>query len=561
MCGIGGIIYKNGGHPNVLDLEKMQKALSTRGPDGHGLYTDKSVGLVHTRLSIIDSEGGHQPMLDDKKRVIVFNGEIYNYIEIREQLKEKYQFKTQSDTETILALYDVYGLDFINHLRGMYAIALYDSSMETLIIARDPFGIKPLYICNTPHFTAFASEPKALLASGLAHEYLDIDILRSVVRGNYIKGSVTPYSSIERLGVGEMIVFERGQKISTSTRTSISNDAPRSEDEASALINLEKCLMDSVNVHCRSDVGYGVFLSGGVDSSTVMQILSKLNKGRTDIKSYTAYFDIDGASDERDYARAVANATGAQFHDVPFGQDDFFKLLPHIAAYMDDPVADYAILPTWKLASVAAQEQKVILSGEGGDELFGGYGRYRKRWWKNWRKSKPKSSLCSPNWSELQCAQAQDIAEYLPNDLLIKLDTCLMAHGLEGRTPFLDKVVSDFAFTLPDRLKLQGSTGKYLLKKWLDKELPIAKPFRKKQGFTVPVGYWMTSDAKNISDVLIHNQFVQDLLNKDDLSLIPKLMATPKSATQCWPILYLTLWLVGKTGQLNQGNIVEVIDG
>jgi asparagine synthase (glutamine-hydrolysing) len=357
-----------------------------------------------------------------------------------------------------------------------------------------------------------------------------------------------------------MIVFEQGHKKSFSNRSFISANAPRAETEATALINLEKCLMDSVNIHCRSDVGYGIFLSGGVDSSTIMQILSKLNKDRTDIKSYTAFFDSDTVSDERDYARAVAYATGASFHEVPFGQDDFFKLLPAIASYMDDPVADYAILPTWKLASVAAEEQKVILSGEGGDELFGGYGRYRKRWWKDWRKAKPKSASVSSNWTDLQCSQAQDIAEYLPNDLLIKLDTCLMAHGLEGRTPFLDKAVSEFAFTLPNNLKLQKGNGKYLLKKWLDNELPIVKPFRKKRGFTVPVGNWISSDAKNISDVLVHNQFVQELLGKDDLNLIPKLMATPKSATQCWPILYLTLWHAGKTGQLNQGNVLEVIN-
>jgi asparagine synthase (glutamine-hydrolysing) len=561
MCGIGGIIYKNTKEPNVSELESMRRSLSKRGPDGHGIYTDKSVGLVHTRLSIIDSEGGHQPMKNDNNHVIVFNGEIYNYIEIRQSLKDKYNFKTESDTETILALYAVYGLDFVNHLLGMYAFALYDSASETIVIARDPFGIKPLYITDNANYFAFASEPKALISSGLSSPNLDFDVLRSVVRGNYVKGTYTPYPSIQRLNPGEMIVFEQGQKKSFSNRSFISRDAPRTETEASALINLEKCLMDSVNIHCRSDVGYGVFLSGGVDSSTIMQILSKLNKDRTDIKSYTAYFDSDTVSDERNYARAVAHATGASFHEVPFGQDDFFKLLPAIASYMDDPVADYAILPTWKLASVAAEEQKVILSGEGGDELFGGYGRYRKRWWKNWRKPKPKSSLCSPNWSDLQCSQAQDIAEYLPNDLLIKLDTCLMAHGLEGRTPFLDKAVSEFAFNLPDKLKLQGSTGKYLLKKWLDKELPIANPFRKKRGFTVPVGNWLSSDAKNISDVLIHNQFVQELLGKDDLNLIPKLMDTPKSATQCWPILYLTLWHAGKTGKLNQGNIVETIDG
>ena len=558
MCGIGGVFVKNGGQPHQAALDKMRIALSYRGPDGHGVFTDKSVGLVHTRLSIIDSEGGHQPMSDHKGRILVFNGEIYNYVEIRQSLKDSYPFKTRSDTETILALYDAYGDNFVDHLRGMYAIALYDAPNNKMIIARDPFGIKPLYITESSSHVAFASEPKALIQSGYASEFLDIHALRSVVAQNYIGGPYTPYPSIQRLEPGEKIIFEHGVQVASSIRPSISTNPPRVDNEDTALLHLEKNLIESVDMHCRSDVGYGVFLSGGVDSSTIMQVLSMLGDRGHDIKSYTAYFDVEGSADERAYAKAVADATHAQYREVSFGRNDFVTLLPQIAAYMDDPVADYAILPTWKLAAVAAEEQKVVLCGEGGDELFGGYGRYRKRWWKDWRK-KNKTITPSPHWSYLQREQAQDIAEYLPNDLLIKLDTCLMAHGLEGRTPFLDMGMSDFAFTLPDEFKLQGKTGKYILKKWLATKLPVAEPFRKKQGFTVPVGEWIAADAKNLSDIMVQHPLLTELLTKADLDLLPKLLPTPEGAKQCWPLVYLALWHTGKQKNSYAPNIAETL--
>lgn len=543
MCGIGGIYSFEQHQPDKDRLDKMAVALSKRGPDGHGTFVDDTVGLVHTRLAIIDTAGGHQPMSNAMGVTIVFNGEIYNYKEIRENLKNHYPFQTQSDTETILALYDRYGLDFISYLRGMYAFALYDSRTKRCIIARDPFGIKPLYYTRTSQYIAFASEPKALLQSELADNQLDMDALRSVVRGHYIHGVDTPFPSIERFPEGGVLVIEPDGNLSASKMPAISDNAPRDLSESVALENLDTILKDSVSMHCRSDVGYGVFLSGGVDSSTILQTLSALNGSLNDIHTYTAYFDVAGAADEREYAASAARHCGTQHHEIAVTSADFFTMLPKIAAYMDDPVADYAILPTWKLAEVASQQQKVVLCGEGGDELFGGYSRYRTRWWKALRqKKKQNTSTASPLWSRLQQAQAKDIADYLPHDLLIKLDTCLMAHGLEGRTPFLDKVVADFAFTLPDNLKLRGRDGKYIVKKYLSERLPSIQPFRKKQGFTVPVGAWMASDAQNITDMLMNNDFIRELLNAQDVALLPKLLPNEKGAKQCWPLLYLAFW-------------------
>lgn len=546
MCGIGGFIYKNDNVSAPAALERMKTALGKRGPDGAGIYADGPVAFVHTRLAIIDPAGGQQPITDSKGRVLVFNGEIYNYLELRQSLSAQYQFKTYSDSETILAAYDAYGLNFINHLRGMYAFALYDTAQNRVILARDPFGIKPLYVCETAECLAYASEPKALIAAGVASADINMKILRSVLADNYSKGTDTPYPSVKRMEPGEMRVIENGRTVSATSKSYLQADPPFDRDDDVALIQLESVFLDSVDVHCRSDVGYGVFLSGGVDSSAIMAALAQ-RMNMEHIHTYTAYFDTPEAADERQYARAVLEQTGAQGTEVIFGAEDFKNLLPAIAAYMDDPVADYAILPTWKLASVAAREQKVVLCGEGGDELFAGYGRYRSRPWKDWRGFFAHLGENYPAaWTSLQRRQARDIDGYLPCDLLIKLDTCLMAHGLEGRTPFLDSEVANFAFSLPDRLKLEGKDGKFLLKQWLNQKIPEAQPFRKKQGFTVPVGQWMAEDAARLAPLLTQNPFVRELLSRSEIRNIPARLSTPEGAKSLWSLLYLTLWHMGK---------------
>lgn len=556
MSGIGGVFIKNSGHPHQAALDKMVGALSFRGPDGYGIFTDRSVGLVQSRLNITDLTNNQQPMIDAKGRALVFNGEIYNYQDIRQSLKDIYPFKTRSDTETILALYDIYGLDFIDHLRGMYAIALYDPAKELLVIARDPFGIKPLYITEMPSHIAFASEPKALIQSGYASDALDIQVLRDVVTQNYIGGLDTPYPAIQRLQPGEAVVYERGVKISSSLRPAIAHNPPRIEDEATALLHLEKTLLDSIDAHCGSDLDYGVLLSGDVSSAAIMQVLSMLADHGKTVKSYTPYFDVADSDTERDYARAVATATNFQYQEVPFGKQDFVTLLPQIAAYMDDPIADLSILPTWKLGAVAAAEQKFILSSDGANELFGGHDRYRKNWWAQWGKPKPSPKH---HWSHIQNEQAKDIADYLPNNVLNKLDSCLMAHGLEGRTPFLDKVMSDFVFTLPDALKIQGRSGNYLLKKWLNSKLPAIKPPQKKKSAVIPIGEWISADAENLSDIMVHHPLLIELLTKSDLALLPKLMPTPEGAKQCWPLVYLALWHTGKQKKAYAPDIAETL--
>lgn len=553
MCGIAGIFVKDKHQADVsaAALHSLRDSLVTRGPDGAGIYTSKNVGFVHTRLSVIDVEQGAQPLEDSSGCVVVFNGEIYNYLELREQLAPQYDFRTHSDTEVILALYRYYGPNFVEHLRGMYAVALYDPGLQRLILTRDPFGIKPLYISESVSELSFASEIKALIRLGRATSEIDYGRVRQILTGNFLQGMGTVYPNVDRLAPGEIRIYEKGECVTKRRYSYINSDLRSDISAAEALTNIDRILDDSVRMHSRSDVGLGLFLSGGVDSSVIMHLLARQHTGADSIKTYTAFFDVSGASTgEMQMARHISKICGGEMREVLFGIDDFRLLLPQIAAYMDDPVTDYAVLPTWKLAAVAASEQKVVLCGEGADELFAGYGRYKDYWWRR-KRPIPNVDGALPNWSHLQCKQAHDIEGYLPNDLLVKLDTCLMAHGLEGRTPFLDRDVAQFAFSLPDNLKIRRRHGKYILKKWLDSVLPDAKPFHRKRGFTVPVGEWIAQDGVPLSDLLTKNYFLKELLTSKELHDLPSMLRHEKGAKECWRSLYLALWHSGRENSVD----------
>jgi asparagine synthase (glutamine-hydrolysing) len=313
-----------------------------------------------------------------------------------------------------------------------------------------------------------------------------------------------------------------------------------------------------------------MFLSGGIDSSALLACMARLNE--RPVRAFTAGFPGTAVQDERDHARRVAKAAGAEHIEIAVTENDFWGNLPAIAAAMDDPVADYAIVPTFLLAREAAKELKVVLSGEGGDELFAGYGRYRRAVrsallggrqmyargaldglgvlraeTKDWRKGieAAEQEPLGRNWSRLQAAQATDVAEWLPNDLLLKLDRCLMAHGVEGRTPFLDPVVADLAFRLPDDLKVRNRTGKYLLRRWLEQALPEADPFSKKRGFTVPVGDWIASHAGELAPLMAQNQGISEICRPDEVGRLFRGLGggdTKRTGRACWRLLFYALW-------------------
>lgn len=546
MCGIAGQL--GGDEPAA---EGMIRTLTHRGPDGVRVETLPGAALGHARLSIIDLEGGWQP-LHAAGGTVIGNGEIYNYVELSEAHQLGPHLTTGSDFEPLLHLYAREGEAAFQRLRGMYALCLIGADGRAWL-ARDPFGIKPLYIMEHAGGLAFASEPRAFFAAGLMQKVLDERAARELLDLNYVLGEGSVFQGLRRLAPGEVVEVRDGRIVSAHRRAPLSRSAPSSPargggSEAELLDRLDAVLEDSVRVHQRSDVPYGLFLSGGIDSAAIATLMSRLNQ--RPVTAFTCGFDAKGATDERAQAEAVARALDLDWRETRFGEADFWRILPQIAWALDDPTADYATLPTYKLAEAAKGTLTVVLAGEGGDELFGGYGRYRRALrpaWMGGRPAEPRSARPETlaTWRELarppkgltplQQAQWADIVTWLPNDLLLKLDRCLMAQGLEGRTPFLDPDVAAFAWSLEDRFKVRGGYGKWILRKWLERACPAAAPWAKKQGFTVPVDAWIAPRAddiaRRIGKVGAVSRLVPDAADR---------IRTP--GAHRWPLLFFGVW-------------------
>ncbi|MEW5685344.1 MAG: asparagine synthase (glutamine-hydrolyzing) [Pseudomonadota bacterium] len=575
MCGIAGQL--GGDEPAA---EGMIRALTHRGPDGTRVETLPGAALAHARLSIIDLEGGWQP-LHAAGGTVIGNGEIYNYVELTEDHQLGSALTTGSDFEPLLHLYAREGEAAFRRLRGMYALCLIGADGRSWL-ARDPFGIKPLYIMEHGRGLAFASEPRAFFAAGLMQKVLDDTAARELLDLNYILGERGVFQGLRRLAPGEVVEVRDGRVVSghrraalslpfmgrvaseasrvgrhsaapepaapIPTRPSRSDGHPPHEGEGKVLDRLDAVLEDSVRVHQRSDVPYGLFLSGGIDSAAIATLMSRLNQ--RPVTAFTCGFDAPGAKDERAQAEAVARALNLDWRETRFGEADFWRILPQAAWALDDPTADYATLPTYRLAEAAKGTLTVVLTGEGGDELFGGYGRYRRALrpaWLGGRPAEPRGARPQTlaAWREiarapkgltpLQQAQWADVVTWLPNDLLLKLDRCLMAHGLEGRTPFLDPEVAAFAWGLDDRLKVRGGYGKWILRKWLERACPAAAPWAKKQGFTVPVDAWIAPRADEIARRIGKVEAVS--------RLVPDAADRMRVASGArWPLLFFAVW-------------------
>lgn len=564
MCGIAGLALKPGEVPPVTVLDALTRALAHRGPDGHGHHVQGNVALSHTRLAIIDLATGDQP-LHAGPASLVGNGEVYNYRELRSE--NQLTCVTQSDCEPPLHLYRRDGNAFADTLRGMYAIAIHDRATHHVVLSRDPFGIKPLYVTETKQGIAFASEPQALIAAGLVAPRLRRSAVNEVLQLQFTTGAETIFEGITRLLPGETLVISDGAIVERRRRAALPEGAPEAITEEAALARLDAAWQDSVDLHQRSDVPYGMFLSGGTDSAAVLAMMARLNE--KPVLAFTAGFDIPGAADEREAAAHAAKAAGARHVTLNVTRQDVFAHLPEIVACMDDPAADYAIIPTWFLARRARQEVKVVLSGEGGDEIFGGYGRYRsamKPWWlggkamrahgafdrldvlrdapRGWRDgiAAAEAAAATPGRTRLQAAQALDVADWLPNDLLTKLDRCLMAHGIEGRTPFLDAGIAAAAFRLPDAMKVRDRQGKWILRQWLAQHFPASEPFRKKQGFTVPVGAWIAEAADRLAPLVAAQPGVAEIAKPDRILPLFRAAAGKREGFAAWHLLFHALW-------------------
>ena len=588
MCAIAGQLGRA-----TTSAAPMIQALTHRGPDGVRLEEVAGASLAHARLSIIDLDGGWQP-LHAAGSTVVGNGEIYNYLELAREFELEGHLATGADFEPLLHIYAREGPAVFKRLRGMYAFCLVGGDGRTWL-ARDPFGIKPLYLLEHAAGLAFASEPRAFVAAGLLTPDLDTEAARELLALNYTVGERTLLKGLRRLAPGEVVEVRDGRVATSHRRAALCpepsppcwekvgsggvssesdrtdatsadatlqapnlhpypNPSPqgggalRGDRQGPLLTRLAAVLEDSVRVHQRSDVPYGLFLSGGIDSAVIATLMARLND--RPVTAFTCGFDAPGAADERAQAERVARALNLDWRETTFDEADFWRILPEVAWALDDPTADYATLPTYKLAEAAKGTLTVVLTGEGGDELFGGYGRYRRALrpaWLGGRPAEPRTDdrQALAHWRDaaraptgltrLQAGQWADVANWLPNDLLLKLDRCLMAHGLEGRTPFLDPEVAAFAFALPDRMKVRGRHGKWILRKWLERACPAAAPWARKQGFTVPVDAWIAPRAADIAARIGQVEAVRQVVGDRAAAR----MSTPG---QRWPLLFFAVW-------------------
>jgi asparagine synthase (glutamine-hydrolysing) len=568
MCGIAGELGAGTAAPAMID------ALAHRGPDGVRIEALSGASLAHARLSIIDLEGGWQP-LHGAGATVIGNGEVYNYLELTRDHQLAGRLATGSDFEPLLHLYAKEGPAAFDRLRGMYALCLIGGDGRTWL-ARDPFGIKPLYLLEHDGGLAFASEPRAFFAAGLIAPELEPARAEDLLAFNYTLGEATIFQGVRRLAPGEVVEVKDGRVVHSHRRAPLDvagrptvarSPSPAGADEEALLAELDRVLEDSVRVHQRSDVPYGLFLSGGVDSAAIATLMARLNE--RPVTAFTCGFDAPGARDERAQAERVARALDLDWRETSFGEADFWRILPEAAWALDDPTADYAVLPTWKLAEAAKADLTVVLTGEGGDELFGGYGRYRRALrpaWLGGRAAEPRpddpavlarwrdAARAPTGLTRLQQAQWADVATWLPNDLLLKLDRCLMAHGLEGRTPFLDPQVAAFAFPLPDRFKVRGRYGKWILRKWLERACPAAEPWARKQGFTVPVEAWIAPRAADIAPRLGRIAAVRRI--RPQAAAVFAQGPSPR-----WPLLFFGAWALIHLEGASREEALEAIVG
>jgi asparagine synthase (glutamine-hydrolysing) len=582
VCGIAGFMQRSG-TAEPATLEAQLRRLAHRGPDDTGHFTEGPVALGHARLSIIDPAGGHQPLFSpDGNLVVVANGEIYNFVELRETLTARgHRFATGSDSEVILHAYAAYGDAFLEHLEGMFAFALFDRDRDRLILARDRLGMKPLFLAPWAGGLAFASEIKGLLPAWPHTPEVEPDGLARYLQHQFSAGRRTPVAGIERVLPGEAVVVEAGavrERFRYWTPWTVAT-RPESYEEAAERFD---GLMDTVlRQHMRTDVPFGLFLSGGVDSSLLLALLSQYRD--EPIRTFSVGFTSDRFRDELPIAEGLAARFGAHFTPLRLEPEQLLHRLPHTVWAADDLMRDYANLPTSLLAQAAGRELKVVFSGEGGDEAFAGYGRYRastlERGLKgalhpgtggfrtrgmlrgrqpHWllqpalrtavgRSREPfrEAWAAAPgHWSDLQRMQGTDITTALPDNLLTKVDRMLMASGVEGRVPLVDRRLIEFGLSLPDGLKTGKGEGKVFLKRWAERHLPRDHLRARKQGFKVPVTEWLQGDfLDRLEHRLPRHPAVTPWFRPEGLRRLCRRQRRRGDAAQpLWAVLQFALW-------------------
>lgn len=598
MCGIAGIVK-----PKNRDLIKeMTKVIHHRGPDDEGYLTDESVSLGMRRLSIIDLAGGKQPISSESGRLtIFFNGEIYNYKDLRsELLKAGEELKTESDTEVVLRMFEIHGLEMLPRLRGMFSFAIYDKDKSSLILARDFFGIKPLYyLKNNNEIVAFSSEIKSFFALPDFQTKVNERAVFNYLSYQYNPLSETFFKGVYKLPPAHyMIIDVKTGEAELKKYWQFKFKQDRSLEIEATKKRIFETMKDSVTHHMIADVPVGSFLSGGIDSSIIATLMQKI-RGDKKIKTFTVGFE--SVSEGRE-AKETSDSLGTDHHEITIGPEEYFSNLPKAIWHFDEPVADPSALGLYFLAREASKEVKVVLSGEGADELFGGYNIYlepfaRKKiswlpkslldffikqgpefrgknymrrasrkledWYignasifnkeevgKLWKAGSQESMSLDGLYAEIgdlsdsSKMQYIDINTWLIGDILAKADKMTMAHSLELRVPFLDKEVALLAQTLPDRFKWRGTTTKYLLREAFKKVLPESVRLRKKLGFPTPIKGWLTRERGFIRDTILGNSYIKGHMNLGYIEeLIEEHFSQKKdNARKIYLLLVLAIW-------------------
>jgi asparagine synthase (glutamine-hydrolysing) len=579
MCGICGFC----GFEDKNVLKRMVKILLHRGPDDSGFYTDENVSLGHTRLSIIDlSQKGRQPMRNEDGTVwITYNGETYNFKDLRGDLEGKHDFYSNTDTEALIHAYEEYGLDFIKKLRGMFAFALYDSEKEKLVLARDPIGKKPLYYYWDGEKFIFASEIKAILEAGIKRE-IDTEGLCAYLTHQYTIGRNTMFKGIKKVLGGEILIFDiNGGKLNIERYWDMKEEIIKGSEEY-FIKKLRTLLEESAKLRTIADVPIGAFLSGGIDSTSVVA----LTKPNVDYDFHTFSMGFGELFSELEYARLAAEHLDTIHHEIVLEPNEIIKELEKIAWHYDEPLGDAAIIANYFLAKEARKYVKVVVAGEAGDELFGGYNHYKiglktypyfmlPKIIRNLVKhisslSLPKEGLFERRWQyylnyftqnnfdiaslylqkgamtdeelkwftadnlifneksvvylnsgikrPLNKMLALDCKNLLPEKYLMKADKAIMANSVEERLPIMDKNIVEFAFRIPPKFKIKKGIEKYIFKMSVKDLVPEEIIKRKKGAFGVPYKHWIKNEMEElVEQKLSEGELIKRVFEKEKL--------------------------------------------
>ncbi len=554
MCGIFGYFDFSNNAMKESQVKAMGEVIWYRGPDGMGYHHKLGRALGNQRLAILDLEHGQQPFYsDDKSIVVVQNGEIFNHIELAKELTDSpFSCRTTCDTEVILRLYEKHGIDFISKLNGMFAISIYDKRIDTMYLIRDRVGEKPLYYYENNKCLIFGSEIKSILESGVERK-LNVEALDSFISYNYVVPPLTMFSGINHVMPGTFLTIKNSNVVSKSW-WDVSKIKPQEQPEEYWVNALKNTMDDSTRIRLRADVPFGAFLSGGVDSSSVVGYMTKnLDKP---VKTFSIGFN-DEKYDESPYAQIAAERFDTD-HTCEKVESNLLSLWSKATYHCDQPHGDVSFMPTYKVAELASKEVKMVLTGDGADELFAGYDKYKNffaqdidslndydfqikylesislfqkkeksKLYTETTKQKLEGFDCHNNalklFSKVSHQDRINQALYIDTSLLlsgnnlVKPDRMGMAVSIENRAPFLDYRMIELAFSIPGNLKINNGETKYIFKKSVSNLIGTDLAYRKKQMFTVPIGEWLKFDLKDMVEDLLYSEksINRDLFDKE----------------------------------------------